>query len=307
MANKTILVGIASYHDPELPKTIADCLAKAKHQDRVYFAVVNQYDTHTINSLDDFPSEKIKLAQFDHHLTRGVGFARRLMTDLWTGEDFILQIDAHSRFEPDWDELLLKDWQACNDDRAVLTAYPPGYQIASDGAVTLTPYVPTTIFHVSMKGDIPALKASIRPNPNLERWHTTGASGNFQFGPGSVFGVSYISEICFTGEEFVRGLQLYSHGFRLYAPNALPVRHLYNRQGTRFWDDMPARGATEHYNRMTQDSYAFTRALFAGKLPSYHRYFGDRKTIAEYLEYSRTLGSDVSILAALASSKRDII
>lgn len=59
--------------------------------------------------------------------------ARMLAQKLWGGEEFFLQIDSHMRFTLGWDEHLIR-WLADCEQRAefgkaVLSTYPPGYEV----------------------------------------------------------------------------------------------------------------------------------------------------------------------------------
>ncbi|MCL2038494.1 UDP-N-acetylglucosamine-transferase [Candidatus Saccharibacteria bacterium] len=281
-----ILIGIASYRDPELPKTIASALQNAKHKDRLVFAVVNQCDPSTQHSLDALSIPHLKLAQFDYRLSAGVGFARRLMTDFWVDEDFALQIDAHTRFQQGWDEILLQEWQACQDPCAVLSAYPTPFKYDANGQESFTPYSKVCIVNVEKFNQyIPIFKGALKHEPTAQRRPILGTSAGFIFGPGAIFGVPYIKEICFMGEEFARAFQLFSHGFNLYAPNVLPLYHLYYRPGSRFWHDMPQNGDQARYNHLTKQSYDFLRQLLKGELANYPAYFGSTRTLADYETY----------------------
>ena len=44
---------------------------------------------------------------------------------LYRGEDFTLQIDAHSVFVDRWDRLLVENWRTLGNEYAVLSTYPP--------------------------------------------------------------------------------------------------------------------------------------------------------------------------------------
>jgi hypothetical protein len=290
-----ILVGVASYRDDELLNTITDALAKAKHPSRVILAVINQYDPGLSHLLDYFRQDNLKLVSVDYRKSAGVGWARRLMTDLYTNEDFCLQIDAHSRFEQGWDEALLLEWQACKDPKAVLSAYPTAFEYDKQGQVVFTPYPKVGAMSVDkFNQNIPIFKGSMHGDPAPTRRPILGTSAGFIFGPGAVFEVPYVREVCFMGEEFVRAFQLYSHGFNLYAPNVLPVHHLYFRKNSRFWQDMPKDGDQERYNAMTKKSYAFIRQLLEGKLPNYAEYFGAVRSLEDYEKY---LGTEIRLTA----------
>lgn len=283
-----ILVGIASYRDLELLKTIKDCLEKAEHPERVFFSIANQYDQATKHTLDYFTKEKLKLAQVDYRQTGGLGWARRLVVDLWGDEDFALQIDAHTRFDQGWDSILLQEWVACNDSKAILSAYPTPFEYNERGEEVFTPYSKVGQMRIEkFASNIPIFKGELSKEPGEIRQKISGLSGGFQFGPGEMFGVSFVAQVCFMGEEFVRAFQLFSHGFNFYAPNKLPLYHLYKREDTRFWDDLPAAGVVEksRYDNMTKQSYKWIRDLLSGKLKDCDLYFGGVRSLTDYEKY----------------------
>ena len=53
-----IFVQIASYRDPELVPTIRDCIAKAKHPERLTFGINWQRDEN--ESLEEYTDEELR-------------------------------------------------------------------------------------------------------------------------------------------------------------------------------------------------------------------------------------------------------
>jgi hypothetical protein len=51
------------------------------------------------------------------------------------GEEYILQIDSHTRFRPGWDTTLVALEARCPSPRAVLTTYPLGYRLEQQALV----------------------------------------------------------------------------------------------------------------------------------------------------------------------------
>jgi len=303
MKNERILVGIASYRDPELLKTMHSCIRNAAHPENLMFAVVNQYDRGSAHVLDYFTHKKLKLTQLDYRMSRGVGFARRLMTDLWTDEQWALQIDAHTRFGKNWDTILIDQWHKCRDPKAILSTYLQAWEYREGGEEFCKPYQHPTFIEVKKQTDpVPVFEARTRVTAGDDPLPIIGASGGFQFGRGEIFGVPYVREVCFTGEEFVRAFQLYSHGFNFYVPRRLPVNHLYNRQDSRFWHDMPKDGAEEVYHGLSKQSRQFIADLLAGKLPNYSTYFGNARTLCEY---SKLLNVDFNNLGKPPNPKQE--
>ena len=76
---------------------------------------------------------QIREIRLDFREATGPCKARALAQALWAGEAYVLQIDAHMRFGRGWDERLVR-WLAQAEagtphGRAVLSTYPPGYEV----------------------------------------------------------------------------------------------------------------------------------------------------------------------------------
>lgn len=120
----TIFVSIASFLDKDIIETIKSCLNKAKYPNNITIGICLQYDFKD-NFLSDFENNpKIKFTNIHYSKAQGPTYARYLITQLIDNEDFFLQIDAHTRFYDNWDELAIKCYKECNDERAIITNFP---------------------------------------------------------------------------------------------------------------------------------------------------------------------------------------
>lgn len=76
---------------------------------------------------------QVREIRLDYREATGPCKARALAQKLWAGEEFSLQIDAHMRFAPGWDETLIAWLQQAEADhpgsKPVLSTYPPGYEV----------------------------------------------------------------------------------------------------------------------------------------------------------------------------------
>lgn len=313
MHDGKILVGIACYRDPELLNTINDCMQKAKHPDRLVFAIVNQYEPGAERLLDyaaeSLAPADIRLVQVDYRQTGGLGWARRLMVDLWLNESWVLQLDAHTRFDQDWDEILLQEWQACGNPKAVLTTYPTAWRYEATeqgsgqesarelGRIIKDPYWDKPI-HLApgknrVKDFIPVLQPYFRASPDDKPVPAFAAAGGFQFGPGAVYNIPFIREATFYGEEIIRSFQLYSFGFDFYAPVHLPLYHKDRGQDLppRFWRDADDGVMKATHAKLQEQNYQFIRGFLQGTLPpEQQNYFGKVRTMDDYIAYGKQLG-----------------
>lgn len=268
---KTILVGIASYRDDELPKTLESLLQRAAHPERLRFAIVHQFGPETAAALANYRhDQRFRIEEVSWRDARGVGAARRTCHAMYRGEDFYLQIDSHMRAEQDWDVRLEAEWQALDDQWAVLSSYPPAYRYDDSGQeVFVTSHPNRLTVHQIHAGFIPIFFGKELP----AHVSSQGAfvAGGLQFSAGRICGdVPYEPDICFIGEEFVHSLRLFAAGYRVYSVRDQVLSHLYIRtkhqkNSHHFWQDFQGDATLrEVYVGMNNKSMETVRQYFAG-------------------------------------------
>lgn len=291
MTQEVIFVQIASYRDDELPKTIQSCLESAKYPERLRFGIVHQVDDETRHLIDAYKDdERFRITEMEWQDSRGVGYARNLCNRLYDGEEFTMQIDSHMRFDADWDVQVLEEWHSCHDDMAVLSAYPSPFIYEQSGEEKRLPYGPTMlIVNKFANQKVPVFKGiavAAKSSGALRRAAFT--AGGFTFGRGKLCqDVPYTAEVCFTGEEMVYSLRLFSHGYNIYTPNKLGIYHLYERpDSSRFWSDMPkaeSQAVRDKHAAMNKENDEFLQALFEGKAADV---LGQARTLREFENFS---------------------
>ena len=127
MAHDTIFVQIASYRDPELVPTVLDCIARAKHPERLKFGICWQFaEGESISQIAHLP--QVRFVGVPHQESKGACWARAIASELYDGQDFYLQIDSHHRFVDGWDEQsieMLKGLEADGIKKPLLTYASP--------------------------------------------------------------------------------------------------------------------------------------------------------------------------------------
>lgn len=116
--------------------------------------------------------------------SEGPCYARHMATQMWGGEDFVLQVDSSTRFEQDWDAILEDELRKCPDGGAktVLTACPLGYaleerEVVDDDGLNVVGRVPVPGTLAEHKGQ-PGAAASTPPDgapPAAPAAHRFGA------------------------------------------------------------------------------------------------------------------------------------
>ena len=282
----TIFIAIANYRDPEITATLNDCFAKAAQPEQIRVGVFTQRLPADENC--QAPTHpQVDEVTVDALSSLGVCWARhQLYSQLLGDENFVLQIDSHMRFEPDWDMRLLAMWQQCQNPKAIISHYPPGYtpsdQLAEKQITVLKPgkfnangvlVYQSDTYPYSQKPALPVPSAFV--------------SGNFLFSPrDAIREVPYDPYLYFFGEEITLSARLWTHGWDFYAPDDVVAYHNYGKQTgrPRHWDD--------HHNVAELEALSVQRIqyLLAGKVPDnpealkdLERYgLGNARSLADY-------------------------
>lgn len=236
-----IFVSIASFRDKELIKTVNSCLAKAKHPDNIRIGICWQYDEKedltAFDNLIQVESHKV----YWKDVEGSVCWARHLIQDkLFRNEEYYLQIDSHTLFAQDWDELLLEMYKSLPTDKAVISVGPPYYyDETAEGALPPEPWDE----NIEVAGDIKF--ETIIKKQKLDSF----GNGFFVYGflPADdiskpiparhisaallfttgkwVKEVPYDPNLYFHGEEGSLALRSFTNGYDIYNPNKFVVWH----------------------------------------------------------------------------------
>jgi hypothetical protein len=241
----SIFVEIAAYRDPECVPTIRDLLAKAARPDLIDVGVCWQAlpadQDMNPRQLDD---TRVCVNEVMATESRGVCWARHKAQMLWQGEEFVLQIDSHMRFVPEWDLVLMRQLQRCPSPRSVLSSFPLRYDppdtLAPPAVIRAMPaeFLPNGLLRVSSRA-IAMEQAAAAPQP------TAFVSGAFVFGPCSwMLDCPYDPHLYFWGEEQTLAARLWTHGWDIFMPCEPALYHHYGKR-THHWDDNPQWGALD--------------------------------------------------------------
>jgi hypothetical protein len=230
-----IFVQIASYRDPQCQWTVQDLFQKAKHPERIFVGICWQFikktDNHCFVQPYPFPKQ-VRVTAFDASESLGQGWARQQAQQLWKDEEYTLQIDSCSRFDQDWDERLLSMWTACENDKAVLTCYPPEFTPPDQYkrnwvfGMTATEFSTDGVLNVSAAPPYEVgLGYPFRP--------LNGAFASYQmlFGPASVIkDVPCDPYLSSEGEDVALAVRLWTSGYNLFHPHLLVLFHGKNKE-----------------------------------------------------------------------------
>lgn len=249
----TIFISLAAYRDALLTITVINAHQRAKHPERIVFGIFDQsFHKETFYLEDMFlsiPKEQIRYTRIDPEFSRGACWARFIAQSLMQDEDYFLQVDSHSLFDQDWDELLLTTINELEQyhPKPVISVYPHGftedkeqdnkfYKSRSEGTCVSLINDKDTFF----KDDEQYILAmAIHRNEIPSPCHGFLISAGFLFGPRSMTQeVPYDPHMYFQGEEPSLAVRLFTHGYSIFYINNCPIYHLYDRKDkVRVWDD----------------------------------------------------------------------
>ncbi len=235
----TLFVAIANYRDEEITATINDLLRHGARPELIRVGVLSQLMSgdETCRAPGHPQVQEIVI---DAANSRGVCWARSHLYQTLSGdEDFVLQIDSHMRFEPDWDVRLFDIWQQCDNQKAIISHYPLGYtppdQLPEKAITRLKPGQFNA--HGTLVYQSDTIPYKNRPaKPMLSAF----VSANFLFAPAlALKQVPYDPYLYFFGEEITLSVRLWTHGWDFYAPNDVLAYHNYGKRTgrPRHWDD----------------------------------------------------------------------
>ena len=93
--NKKIFIQIASYRDPQLLKTLNDCISKSENPDNLVFSICWQHSLEDEwDTLDEFKDDpRFKIIDVDYRESKGACWARNKLQQQYDGEQYTLQLD----------------------------------------------------------------------------------------------------------------------------------------------------------------------------------------------------------------------
>ena len=256
MLSSTIYVSIASLYDPELIPTIHDAFSKAKNPARLFLGVsiidsnpklYKEVLKETKKYGDNISIIFTKLKSKKEHEVLGVGRGRKLAHSMYADQDYFLQIDSHTMFLQNWDEVLISLHKESviyftKNPKTILTGYAGMYFVDEKQSRHLDPiangdmpagFLYPVFTRLEKNGPVPmwSMTALDKVSDTEERFiPCTKFNANFAFGNRYFAKYPGIPESAvFFEEEIFQSVSLLSMGFSLAFPNVgdALVKHLY--------------------------------------------------------------------------------
>lgn len=278
-ADDRIFIQIPSYRDPQLPKTIASAFEHAADPSRVRFGVCWQYDEWTADDLEPWiDDERVSIDEVYYVQSKGCCWARQRANEFYDGEGYFLQIDAHMRFAPNWDDRMIAMLEACDAPKPIITTYPPPLTFDEDGNDVLGATGLQRLNLMTLSDGLATRQGSDAvPNadaPGPSRF----LAGGFNFSHGQlVKEVPSDPDVYFSGEEVALAVRAFTHGYDLFYPNENVIWHLYAHEAPKHWTD------TRSFKAIHEQAIQRMRTLLIGDHTELGRFgLGSVRSVGDY-------------------------
>jgi hypothetical protein len=255
----SIYVQIATIEDDSITSTVMSAYETAKNPGDLYIGIAATVGQHfydeKISPLRVLPNVSVK--KFDPITDRGLGKGRVNSRFAYTDQDYILQIDAHTLFQNNWDRfipvVLERAIRETGNKKTLITGYLGSYGENNGTPSVIDNWSGYSAWSERNVTDRVPLKnvsvARIKDIPDEVVFDRSGifypsnrVAGNFIFGNKSWAEYhGWSGEETFWEEEVLPAISLLDQGFSLVFPNMpLPLTHRYREEDPKrqVMDDM---------------------------------------------------------------------
>lgn len=247
----SIYISMPTLEDPEYIHTVDMLINNLSPDNEIFICSAVTSSEEWFEKTKRYLSKytNISLIKLDPQTQSGVGNGRYYSFWEYSGQDYALQLDAHTKVEPNWDKIIIdlynKALQYTNNDKVILTSYLGLYEYEKDGEYSYEDGIPTVLDAKPMyasfapgtkngKGFIP--NWVVTPNIDIPEEHkdkpfipSNMFCGQFAFSDGRFAENSGVEkEAMFLDEELIQTVNLLDMGYSLVYPNTeMPFTHLY--------------------------------------------------------------------------------
>lgn len=291
-----IFVSVASYCDPMLNFTVGSAIRNAKHPENLHFGVVDQSPADQPRlKLEDGSLAKLSYIRILPQDTRGVCWARSMVMTLYANEEWFFQIDSHTHFDQDWDEILINWAVKLSEERRkiVISSYPIPF-IMENGTPTYTPFDGVLVHAIKETTVFSEDDLRLGAEARLITIDTVVPSffiaAGCLFASGKiVYEVPYDPFFYFNGEEQAFALRLFTKGWDMFHIPQLPVYHMYRAAEEKsrpiHWDEDQDEARNTRWYELEAVAKDRFKDLIKGK-PMGMYGLGDYRTVEDYAAYS---------------------
>ena len=133
----SIFISVPSVEDQEIFNVSEQAFDEADNPDDIYMGICHSVPFKYKKKIDEIKNKisgkNISQTFINFYRNQGVGYGRLNAMSMYSGQDYILQIDGHTNFSKSWDSKLLDMYHNVPrnmvKDKYMLTAYLPSYEI----------------------------------------------------------------------------------------------------------------------------------------------------------------------------------
>jgi hypothetical protein len=246
LANGLIMCSVASYRDKQCLSTVKELIDKAKHPHNLVIVVCIQNHPEEDETCMDRLDKKgavLKYIDLDFKQAKGPCWARYLIQQEWSGEEYFLQIDSHTRFVDDWDTKCI-DQLKMLPNKSVLSNYVSEFNLET-GEKDKNPLRAGLFVEHNNGNDVdgffrinsPYVPVGVPKSPMCNK----GWSACFSFSKSDILHdgpYDAFTPFLFFGEEMDIYARLYTRGWHSYAPSVPICFTNFNRSYRKtFWEN----------------------------------------------------------------------
>lgn len=285
----TIFVSIASYRDPELPKTVKNLLLNAEFPELLKVVVYEQNDADDASIYGKYPEKYVRVIRESHNNAKGPYYARAIIQQYYKDEKYYLQIDSHMRTVKHWDTKLINMLKLLPKP-AVLTQYPPEYSLETgefDPNTVRSGLYIQGFGHIDkftrIQSDI--VEKRCKHFGFIKQYYpyvSRAWAACFSFSEGSIAkDAPYDIELehLFFGEELDITLKLYTRGYNLYSPHVSIFYTMFDRKyRPTHWQDIPL--------STRENAELRSRCILHSRIQSGETY-GSVRSVQDYMRFAQ--------------------
>jgi len=244
---ETIYISIPSLNDTETKVTVENAISSATFPERIYIGVsvldtdkkiykeVEKISKNNSNISCEYNKLNIKDASLF-----GTGRGRKRAASMYSGQDYMLQVDSHTLFEDGWDVFLIDLFKEAESfletDRLVLTGYLGNYSYdkkeRKKWSIKGNLHYPFYITSQNFLKYIPGWDSCDDIGDHKDKFiPCVKFNGNFAFGNKEFINNSGLDEnSIFYDEEVNQSINLIGNDFAMVFPivESFPLAHLYS-------------------------------------------------------------------------------
>lgn len=306
MNKKSIYVSIACLgFDSELKKTISTCINNSSKNNNIIISIAcigNEYFYNDIKQTF-IKQNNIYINFYNFKDNYGVGKGRNLSAKLYNNEDYFLQIDSHTLFDLNWDDILIETFEESlkfsNNKKTILSTCPSRYEyVIKDNSIvigTVNEELPYTYWiDNGKKNNIPKWgdESIDRIYPNIiEKIKKQKFIPNVKLSAAFIFGNSEFArnrflsnDILFWEEEIIQSVELLYNNFSIIYPYIKsPFYHLYSNKAE------INIGYRDNIDDMIIDNNIDISSFYKQMVKNYDDYVlnpNNHKKVLKFIEYS---------------------